>query len=143
MIRQEPPNLISKTSNKSNAIPMHISRWDKNYISWLELDVPKLIIKYETLLSDNLDTLKKIINFFEQNYKFSFENKKQLIKNIAQTTSFKKLKKTQDESGFPYSKNKNFFRKGIASDYKKELNKSQISKIEESFGKTMKLLGYL
>ena len=50
MIRQEPPNLISKTSNKSNAIPMHISRWDKNYISWLELDVPKLIIKYETIL---------------------------------------------------------------------------------------------
>ena len=57
MIRDEPPFLITKTSKKRNAIPMHMSRWDLHYLSWKDLEVPKLFIKYEDLLSNNINIL--------------------------------------------------------------------------------------
>ena len=44
---------LTFTSNKKGKrYPIIMSRWDEHYISWKNLKVPKLIIKYERLLNE-------------------------------------------------------------------------------------------
>ena len=125
--------------------------WDIHYKSWKILDVPKLIIKYETLLSKTRKTLNQIVNFFNQNYGINFNNIEMKIDNILETTSFKQLHASEKKQGFiesPYfhSEKKTaeyFFRKGTNEQWKEELTSAQVKKIESSFGPTMRELGYL
>ena len=136
---------------KNNPYPIFISSWDINYQSWKILDVPKLIIKYETLLANTESTLKNIFNFFEKNYQYEIKKKKEFLKNIIETTDFDSLKKHEKKYGFneaPYYYFKSgkadfFFRKGQSMQWKNELNKKQISLIEKAFKKTMIELEYL
>ena len=136
-------NCIMKTSEDLKGIPMHLSSWDQNFLSWEKLEVPKLIIKYESLIEQTNKTLNEIIVFFEKNYNFSFNDKTALLNNIIKTTSFDVLKKKEDEGDFKESLKSNFFRKGKPYQWKEKLNQNQIIKIENAFHKTMKMLGYL
>ena len=66
-------NCISRTGlPKNNPYPVLMSSWDINYQTWKNLDVPKLIIKYENLLSDTRNILYQIVTFFTQYYNFKF-----------------------------------------------------------------------
>ena len=128
-----------------------LGSWDIHYKSWKGLNVPKLFIKYESLLNDTKGTLVQLIDFFKQNYGFSFNNIEMKINNIIETTSFKRLHEFEKQKGFieaPRFHNEKkiteyFFRKGTDKQWKKELTKAQLKNIEDSFETTMKELDYL
>lgn len=136
-------NTVMRNPDNINGIPMHVSSWSQNYLSWKKLDVPRLIIRYENLIKETKKTISDIVIFFEKNYNFSFKNKEILINNIIKNTSFEKLKKKELKEGFSEANKNYFFRKGTSHQWKNGLENKQINKIESSFKETMKILGYL
>ena len=122
-----------------------ISSWDRHVKSWCinKWNIPKIIIKYEDLVYNKLETTKEIINFFENNYNLKIENKIQKIENIIKTTNFEKMKNEEIKKGFIESnKNSNFFSVGKKNEWKKILNKEQIIKLENKFSEVMKKFNY-
>ena len=79
-----------------------LGSWEKHVLSWTAINwkTPMLILTFEDLVYEKEKTINKIISFFEKNYNFNFLNKDKKIKNILQSTSFKKLKKEEQEKGF-------------------------------------------
>ncbi len=121
-----------------------LASWKFNYESWAEnpFSCPFLLIKYEDLISEKLKTIKKIINFFEENYGFKFHNLNKKTENIITSTHFDALKNNEEKFGFIESVNKNFFRKGLSNQWESILSKSEILKIEKNFNSLMKKFGY-
>ncbi len=137
-------NLILNESviyNKNN--PQILSSWNHHYNSWLSLKVPKLVIKYEDLLNDTEHSLRIITEYFSLNYKLEIINLEKKVKNILESTNFKKFQEYEKLFGFNEAKKGNFFREGKSMQWKKELNKEQINKIEKAFRKNMITFGYL
>tara|TARA_B100000674_G_scaffold252715_1_gene208427 strand:- start:1210 stop:2100 length:891 start_codon:yes stop_codon:yes gene_type:complete len=134
-------NLFSKKTNPRTLM----SSWEKNVLSWVSLkwDVPILIIKYEDLVYDKLNSLKKIVDFFVNNYKFKFDNLEIKLNNIIKSTEFKILKKYEEKNGFLEATEHNqFFSVGKKNQWKKVLSENQIKKIEEKSQKVMKKFNY-
>tara|TARA_Y100000590_G_scaffold435140_1_gene554228 strand:- start:94 stop:972 length:879 start_codon:yes stop_codon:yes gene_type:complete len=145
-------NCITRTAlPKKNPYPILMSSWDIHYKTWKNIDVPKLLIKYENLLSDTNNIIQEIIKFFNKYYNIDFPNLEQKINNIIETTNFDSLKKHEKKYGFneaPYLYFKTgiaeyFFREGKSGQWKNILTKDQIKKIENEFKETMIELGYL
>ncbi len=122
-----------------------ISSWDEHVKSWTKnsIDVPKLIIKYEDLITNKEEILKKIINFFHENYRIEIKDIETKLENILKTTSFDYMKTYEAKNGFdeamPWV---NFFREGKKEQWKNILNKTQQSRIEENLKEYMNLFGY-
>jgi len=126
--------------------------WKENYNSWKILikDQKYLLIKFEDLIKDREFVFKEILKFI-----FNLTKKKIAIdhiklKNTIKTTSFDYLKKLERETGFVEA-NKDpktgepipFFNLGSKNDWKKLLDSKIKEKIENSFEKEMRELGYL
>ena len=128
-----------------NIVPMCLlSRWDVHVKSWQYLKVPKMIIRYEDLISNKKEIILKVIKFFEENYKFTFNNVEEKISNIILTTNFENMKKTEDKEGFKEAKEwTKFFSVGKKNQWKDKLSLNQIKKIEESFRDAMINFKYL
>jgi len=112
-----------------------LSSWDEHVLSWTKnnLDVPKLILKYEDLIDKKEEVVKIIIKFFEKNFKVKFNSDNEIIANIVESTSFKKLKSEESKYGFDEASSGAFFRKGEKNQWKNELNAKQISRLENKF----------
>ena len=122
-----------------------LSSWDKHVLSWTKTnwDIPIMVIKFEDLVYNKEVIIKKIIKFFETNYKFTFNNIDYKVKNIIKTTNFEKLKKEEEEKGFIEASQYNkFFSVGKKNQWIDSLNKEQILQLEEKFGKVMKMFKY-
>ncbi|MDC0192616.1 sulfotransferase domain-containing protein [Alphaproteobacteria bacterium] len=128
-----------------NIIPMCLlSRWDVHVKSWQYLNVPKMIIRYEDLISNKKEIILKVIKFFEENYKFTFNSVEEKINNIVLTTNFENMKKTEEKEGFEEAKEwTNFFSVGKKNQWKDKLSLNQIKKIEENFKNAMINFKYL
>ena len=89
------------------------------------------------------NTIKKLIDFFEKNFKIKISNKDIKINNILNSTSFNNLQKLELNQGFNESINENkFFAVGQKDQWKSELEQNQIKIIEDKFGFMMKKLKY-
>ena len=118
--------------------------WGKHINSWLNLETPKLIIKYEDILLNTKNIIISIVNFIKNKIGIIPTNLEQKIVNIITTTSFISLQKKEKDTGFPESSNNsNFFRSGKKNQWEQLLNKEQIAIIEKKFNKEMKLFNYL
>jgi len=126
-----------------DSIPMHQSRWDQNILSWNKLNVPNLFIKYEDMLKNYENVIYKLLDFFEKNFKFNFQNKKNVVNLVLSNTNFNKLKKIENKKKFEEQLNNNFFRSGKKDTWKNILSNAQVARIEKEFKKTMKIYGYL
>ena len=131
-----------------NAVPQALSSWDKHYESWSRFPKNFLLIKYEDLLNNNENEIKKIIKYL--NKFFNIRENEKMINAIIKNTSFSNLKKQEEEQGFSESiwdkklnKKKRFFNLGPENKWSSLLDKKIINKIEKRFGPTMKKLGYL
>ena len=112
--------------------------------SWIDFkhNCPFLLLNYEDLVYQK-NTIKKIIDFFEKNYKIKISNKEIKINNILNTTSFNNLQKLELKQGFNESINeKKFFAVGQKDQWKSKLEQNQIKFIEDKFGLMMKKLKY-
>ena len=94
------------------------------------------------MISNKLKTIEKVVNFFQKNYSFHFNNLDKKIDNIIKSTDFDLLKKNEIEFGFPETVGKNFFRKGTSNQWKHILTKDQVLSIEKKFYPLMKKIGY-
>ena len=120
-----------------------MGRWSDNYNSWKNYkDRQFIFIKYENLVSNTKEEFLRILKYLNKltNIEVNIE---QMHKSIEET-SFEKLKKNEQIYGFDQATgNGPFFRKGIVGDWKNNLDKEIVSKIEEEFESEMKELGYL
>ena len=112
-----------------------LSSWDEHVLSWTEnnLDVPKLVLKYEDLVYKKEETIKIIVKFFEKNFKIKFNSNNEIITNIVESTSFEKLKTQESKYGFAEASSGAFFRRGEKNQWKNELNIEQIARLENKF----------
>lgn len=129
-------------------IPHLLSSWDRNVNSWMLFPKNFILFKYEDLLDDTKNQIKRLIKYLKKFIKIelSEENINQIIKD----TSFENLRNLEEEGYFlensiNYKNNKKakFFHLGSQNDYIKFLNKEIQYKIEEKFENTMKKLKYL
>ena len=94
------------------------------------------------MISDTQNTFTKIIKYLNKIDNIKIDNEK--IKNCISLTSFKNLRKIEEEKGFiEKGFGEFFFRKGRVSDQKDKLNQDLVKKIEEKFKLEMKELGYI
>ena len=120
------------------------------------MDLHRLIIKYEDLISNSYETFRDIIVFTNTLInRTDGINKNKLIKAI-KSTDFETLKNKEIKDGLDKSvtsfkkwrsihkENRNlFFNLGPQNNWKKLLKKNLSSKIEEEFREEMSDLGYL
>ena len=121
-----------------------ISSWEKHFLSWNKyvFDCPKLLIKFEDLVYDKRNTIKKIIDFFIKNYNFNFSNLDKKIENMISYSDFNHLKKTEQKIGFDEAVNDNFFNKGTKDQWLDKLSDEQIFRIEKTYYNLLKQLNY-
>ena len=128
-------------------VPMQfLSSWSEHVKSWTEnnLQVPKLIIKYEDLIMNKKGIIGQIKIFFKDNYNIEIRNFDQKLQNILKTTNFTFMRDNESKHGFEEAMpGVKFFRKGKKEEWKTVLNKSQISKIENNFKTYMRKFNYL
>ena len=139
---------ISNPINKNKNIGLTVlSNWKTNYQSWRDWKSVKVkIIKYEDLIYSSKNTFINILNFLKEFMKIEFNENK--IKNVIQSTEFKRLKLFEQKYGFKesaamFDQSKSFFNLGPHNDWKKLLDKKTSEKICECFEDEMKELGYI
>ena len=126
--------------------------WSGNFNSWKSFKSNRkyLLIKYEDLISNKEENLKKILKFIYKLKNINFEIDETKIKNVIQSTNFDNMKDLEKEKGFEEArinietKEKiPFFNLGPKNEWKKLLDLEIIKKIEKAFKKEMKELEYL
>jgi len=155
MITDKSRSLMS--NNGSHASLNFISSWAENYISWFKDGrFRRLFIKYEDLITNKYETFRDIIVFTNTLMNRVEGVDKSKLQKAIETTNFNVLKKKEisetfdgSQSSFKswrkfHSENKNlFFNLGPENNWKKILKTKISNKIEISFEKEMKKLGYL
>ena len=122
----------------------YISSWNAHVSSWKNLEVPKMIIRFEDLIEKKQDVLKKIINFFTFEYGISINNIKEKTENILKTTDFNFMQMLEEKFGFKEALNHTkFFNIGKKNQWKDQLTLHQTKIIEKNFKKEMEYFNYL
>ena len=136
-----------KWEEKKDGMYNLLGKWNDHYRSWTRNKNNLLIIKYEDLVNDTLAQLNEIINFLQKFIKIETNLDKN--KKIIETTSFKNLQKMENEGKFRENvldkvtkKKVNFFHMGPKNEWKNNLDKEYIDKIEFNFKNEMEELGY-
>ena len=144
-------NLRDKNDKDDYSNYSFISSWSNNYNSWkISKNINKILIKYEDLEKNRLETFSKILNFVNKLINKDNEiDTNKLIKSIS-STNFDVLKRREKVEGFNeavYSNDrgerKPFFNLGNKNNYKKLLKNETVKSIEKKFEKEMIELGYL
>ena len=155
MITDKTRSLMS--NNGSHASLTFISSWAENYMSWLRNNqFRRLFVKYEDLTTHKYETFRDIIVITNTLMNRVEGVDKSKLQKAIETTNFNVLKQKEisetfdgSESSFKnwrkfHSENKNlFFNLGPENNWKKILKTKISDKIEISFEKEMKKLGYL
>ena len=143
---------IENSKKKEEIIKTYTGTWSGNFNSWksFKSSGKYLLIKYEDLITDKEKSLKKILKFIYKLKNINFDIDEIKIKNVIQSTSFENMRNLEKEKGFSEARiNKEtkekipFFNLGPKNDWKKSLDLEIIKKIEKTFKKEMKELGYL
>lgn len=144
----EEKKFIGNMKNKIN-YPLYtlIGSWKSNYNSWKNIGKNFLLVKYEDLILSPNTEFRNIANYISNIIGIKFSEKQ--IKNSIEESSFKNLRNIEDKNGFiesiedPENKKKKFFNLGPNNNWKKNLEKKFIDRIEKSFNNEMKELGYI
>jgi len=137
-------NDIHFLKNQSLKPLQYISSWDTHVSSWQDLEVPKMVIRFEDLIENKKEILKKIISFFSTEYGIFINDVDIKIENILKTTDFDFMKKIEEKFGFKEAlSHTKFFNIGKKNQWKDQLTVYQIKKIEKNFKKQMEYFDYL
>ena len=143
---------IEKSYNKEEIIKTYTGTWNGNFNSWKSFKSNRkyLLIKYEDLIANKEQTLKKVLKFIHKLNNIKFEIDEVKLKNVIESTSFENMQNLEKDKGFIEARiNKEtqekipFFNLGPKNDWKKSLDLVTINKIEKAFKKEMEELGYL
>lgn len=138
-------NLFYNLETKDNFPYVEIlGSWKFNVYSWKTgvPDMPRIIVRYEDLLSNCYDQFYNVIKFLSDLMNIKLNKEK--IKFSVENSRFKLLKKSEAKFGFKTNEGKSiFFRSGKSGQWQNILSKSQIREIEENCRDEMKFFGYL
>lgn len=126
-------------------------KWSFNYLSWKKFNSQKLLlIKYEDMINNKTNTLKKILLFLNSLIENKFEINENKVNNIVSSTSFEKMKNLEKKQSFSEAsvdkktgKSIPFFYLGDQKKSENLLDAKNKHKIENSFREEMVELGYL
>ncbi len=127
-----------------------LGSWSTNYKSWIiQKKIPIKIVKYEELLKQTFSVFKEIIEFINITTNNNQKINRDKLKNSVNSTSFDKLRDNEKKNGFSEaitSKKNNkkipFFYLGPKNDWKKILDKSFKTKLNDTFKKNLVELSY-
>ncbi len=124
----------------SENVPQVMSTWSEHLRSWItNPDFPVLGLRYEDMLDDPLDALKRVAQFC------GLDCRQEALERAVRLTDFSRLRQLEQESRFTSKpkQDRAFFRSGQSGDWRKKLNSVQISQIERDHAGVMKLWGYI
>jgi hypothetical protein len=141
LIKKQSSYLYQSSNNNVHGV---LLPWDQHIESWRRLEVPKIFIKYEDMLTNTAGIIYKLINFFSINFNANFTNLDTKIPNIVNTTNFKNLSNIEKKYGFDESsEHSKFFRSGEQKQWKNILTVDQAKSIESAFKKEMQNFKYI
>jgi len=113
--------------------------WSDHVLSWLDADIPKLVMRYEDIKRDPLAAFSAITAFFE------IEADRKEIAAAVRKCRFENLRRSEAEGGFTEKAPsvKHFFRKGIVGEWRRALTPEQVKQVLEVNRPGMERLGYL
>ncbi len=117
--------------------------WHEHVQEWLEnpYNADMILVKYEDLLSNSIDELKKICNFIYRKYDNDF------LSMLSNNCSFESMRRKEEsflwDKATDWKKNAFFVRKGKQGGYKEEMPLYLQNKFVELAGDTLKQLDYL
>ena len=127
-----------------------LGSWKIHYNSWKNLNDKTLLIKYEDLIEKKKNSMIKIFKHFNKLGVYNSKLNMVKLNKVLKTTEFKQmqfLEKTKDFTEAMIDEKtgirKSFFRLGPNNNWKKNLKKNNIEKLEQAFEKEMKELGYI
>ena len=139
--------IIPKTDKTTKTF---LGSWKIHYNSWKNLNDKTILIKYEDLIKKKKNSMIKIFKYFNKLGVYNSNLDMVKLNKVLKTTEFKQmqsLEKVQDFTEAMIDKKtntrKSFFRLGPNNDWKKDLKKNNIEKIEQAFEKEMIELGYI
>ncbi|HEY9003783.1 MAG TPA: sulfotransferase domain-containing protein [Mucilaginibacter sp.] len=114
--------------------------WSDHAESWTnpEVPFPVLVLRYEDMLHDTLNTFSKAVAFM------GLEKTTEEIEKAINQCRFEKLKEQEKENGFMEKnrKSESFFRSGKSGGWKNELTPEQIRSIVDNHRAVMEKYGY-
>ena len=128
---------------KGGYIRSLLGSWSNHYLSWKSFKGRDLLfLKYEDLVKNPYKNFYKVLTYLKNFVPLELDSEK--IRSSIEITSFKNLKKNEEDEGFiEQGMSKEFFRKGIIGDWKSNLKPELLYKIESKFKKEMIELGYI
>ncbi len=129
------------TKGRNNQFPHYIGSWSENIESWLEnfSNDRLLVIRFEDMQLNSLDTFSKIVDFIGLNYST------RQIEAAIELSSFERLQDIENKSPFSEKpiKSKRFFRNGKIGEGQEILSDEQQAKIIQNHKKMMLKFNYL
>jgi len=113
--------------------------WSDHVISWMDADIPKLVMRYEDIKRDPMAAFTAIATFFE------IEKGRKEIAAAVRKCRFENLRRSEEEGGFTEKAAhvQHFFRKGVVGEWRQALTPEQVEKVVEANRPGMERLGYL
>ena len=140
--------IFGNFDKKDYPLPTLLASWKTHYLSWKQVKLNYLLIKYEDLLNNPIKEFSKISDYLSNLLTVKISETK--IKNSIKSNSFYNLKKEEQDKGFAESvlsrdgKRKiPFFNLGPKNDWKTLLEEKTAAEIEAKFNNEMKELGYM
>ncbi|MFC3909253.1 sulfotransferase domain-containing protein [Legionella dresdenensis] len=129
------------TDNRDKQLRQKLLSWSLHAQSWTAADLPinVLVLRYEDMITAPLETFAKGVQFLNLDISAT------VLQKAIQDTSFDKLQQFEKSHGFKENPGHQgqFFRKGIAGDWRETLNDAQVEKIIQDHGDVMRQFGYL
>ena len=129
-------------------VPQALSSWQQHYLSWSSFPNNYILFKYEDLLNDTKNQIKRLIVYLKKFTKFEINEKR--IDRIIENTSFSNLKKLENEGMFKEKainlktkEERNFFYLGPKNNFSDFLDKKIKYNVEKNFKKAMFKLNYI
>ena len=132
---------------KGSPFNTFLGSWPNHYNSWTKNCKNVLLIKYENLIENKENEIRRIISFLNKFVKISFDEKK--IINCIESSSFQNMKIMDQNGLFPenskdFKGNKiPFFSSGKKGNWRGVLEEKIVSQIEKKFQKEMLELNYI
>ena len=132
---------------KGSPFNTFLGSWPNHYNSWTKNCKNVLLIKYESLIENKENEIRRIISFLNKFVKISFDEKK--IINCIESSSFQNMKIMDQNGLFPenskdFKGNKiPFFSSGKKGNWRGVLEEKIVSQIEKKFQKEMLELSYI
>ncbi len=142
-------NCEVKSSDGNFSTYTFLSSWSNHFNSWNSIKSFKtLIIKYEDLKDNSEKVFENLIKFINVLLKNNKDIDFLKMGNAIKSTQFNTLREKEQKEGFVeavplQNKKKRFFNLGFKNDWRENMDKSTILKIEKKFSKEMKYLGYI